>query len=379
MGERRNKLPVLYVKGTHYEVGYEIGWNFKNIIQEFLNTFSYLNDILLPIYESKIGRQEYEETLLTTQNVFPQYVEELRGLSDGAFVPFYKLFLLHIDGIITHNEQDVIHSGKSGCSSILVNIRNNFYLGHNEDALPETANYTYVVNAHIIDSQVGKSWNKTEEKFVAYCYAGDLPGYCMGYNKHGLIHSVNILWPKPTIAGKIPCHFYCRAILGAENQEEAINMLKGCGVGCGDGFGINLIYVNNYKDISMYNIEIAPSNTKQESEISIYKVPENSWNLHCNRFQRIKIMERFDLSSIRREATFTKLPNPTNIRTLLNILSDESDPEYKFFRSGNYGDEDVIKTLAVGVFDLNNHTWSIYTENPRMGNQPLIKFSLDLS
>jgi len=40
------------------------------------------------------------------------------------------------------------------------------------------------------------------EKFTTLTYAGHLPGYTMGYNEHGLIYTVNTLFPKETLPGR---------------------------------------------------------------------------------------------------------------------------------------------------------------------------------
>lgn len=34
-----------------------------------------------------------------------------------------------------------------------------------------------------------------EERFASLCYAGQLPGYTMGFNEHGLVFTINTLSP----------------------------------------------------------------------------------------------------------------------------------------------------------------------------------------
>lgn len=64
-------------------------------------------------------------------------------------------------------------------------------LGHNEDAVPELAANMYILCAEIIDDNGDKL-----EKFRTIAYAGQLPGFSMGYNEHGLIFSINALYPR---------------------------------------------------------------------------------------------------------------------------------------------------------------------------------------
>lgn len=69
-------------------------------------------------------------------------------------------------------------------------------LGHNEDALSETLNHWYLVDAHVIED------GYREEKFISLSYAGFLPGYTMGYNHHGLIFTINTLSAATLRSGK---------------------------------------------------------------------------------------------------------------------------------------------------------------------------------
>jgi len=51
-----------------------------------------LQSEFLPMYAQPEGRQIYEESLKSSQKYFPQYVNELQGLADGAEVPFHVVF-----------------------------------------------------------------------------------------------------------------------------------------------------------------------------------------------------------------------------------------------------------------------------------------------
>jgi hypothetical protein len=70
-------------------------------------------------------------------------------------------------------------------------------IGHTEDACPEFLNNVYIVSAEILGDQGEKL-----EKFTTLTYAGHLPGYTMGYNEHGLVYTVNTLFPKENLPGK---------------------------------------------------------------------------------------------------------------------------------------------------------------------------------
>ena len=61
-----------------------------------MKTSGYLNEYLLPVYLTDVGRKVYDETLDVVTSKFPEYVDEIRGTADGAEVDFYKVFKLNL-------------------------------------------------------------------------------------------------------------------------------------------------------------------------------------------------------------------------------------------------------------------------------------------
>ena len=50
----------------------------------------HLNNVLVEKYQSAKVRRIFESTLKTVNNSFPQYVDEIKGIAQGAKVPFFK-------------------------------------------------------------------------------------------------------------------------------------------------------------------------------------------------------------------------------------------------------------------------------------------------
>ena len=50
-----------------------------------------MSETVLPLYKSYAGRLTYDKTLKLCSLKFPQYVDELKGMADGAKVPFFKV------------------------------------------------------------------------------------------------------------------------------------------------------------------------------------------------------------------------------------------------------------------------------------------------
>lgn len=60
--------------------------------QEMLENWDFFNDVIMKNYATDRGRRLYDETLRLCESKFPLYVEELKGLADGADVPFHKVY-----------------------------------------------------------------------------------------------------------------------------------------------------------------------------------------------------------------------------------------------------------------------------------------------
>jgi len=61
------------------------------MIKEYTKIYEPLQSEFLPLYAKPEGRKIYEESLKVTEKYFPQYVIELKGMADGAGVPFHEV------------------------------------------------------------------------------------------------------------------------------------------------------------------------------------------------------------------------------------------------------------------------------------------------
>lgn len=376
---RRQCIPILYTRGTHYDVGYDVGRTFAAIIKNFLQLSGPLNNCYLPLYHTEEGRKIYNATLESVKRSFPQYVRELEGTADGAQVEFHKLFLLHLDDILP-----VVAEGQNsinqpiGCSTICVNEPDCEILAHTEDALSEVLNHYYFVSAHIIsDSPQGK-YNVTEERFTSLCYAGHLPGYTMNYNHHGLVFSINTLSAKTLCSGKTPRHFITRALLSAENFIQAQQILRDNGVGAADGCSVNMTFLKQEGDRLFHNAEMGPAMAGDQSQLNIFTASPGECIMHANKYPRLPVPEVTGLiidSSVERMKTFGGFQTPRTVHDVIKMLGDTSAQEHTVFREN--GPKDVIKTVCVGIFDCIRRTWTLYSDNPKF-NAPLVVLPLVL-
>lgn len=364
---RRNAIPILYTSGTYYEVGFDVGRTFRGLIQDFLESFKELHNTLLPAYQTEAGRAAYDQTLACVTENFPHYVRELQGTADGAQVPFHHLMLLHMDQAVSQAAEAERGDKPNGCSSLCLNGEGQVLLGHTEDALMETLNYVYLVSAHIREEEPQGKLGTQSEGFTALCYAGHLPGFCMGYNHHGLVYSINVIFPRKVLAGKTPRHFLCRALLSAKTMEAAQQILRDRGTGSGDGFSVNMSFTRQEGDHLFHNAEVGPAEDANESPMSILTLSPGEHLLHTNKFLRLTHIPEAEglcmTSSDHRHARAAQLAAPENRDDLVTLLSDTEDPVHPFFREGT--EVDYVSTVAFGVFDLLKRTWTIWMRNPR--------------
>lgn len=375
---RRKCVPVIYVRGSHYEVGYDVGRTMGHLIKNLLSKFEVLKE-LEKEFKTDAGQRAYDKTLANMKKRFPYYVKEMQGVADGAGVPFYQLLLLQMDDImLTVNDNRVPRNDTGGCSSIGINNQIHTILGHTEDAHNDTLNHFYIMSAHIIPTPEDRKNGAVEERFSSICYAGHMPGYTMGFNENGLVFSINTLSALVLKPGNTPRTFITRKLLAAQSYNEAENILRDEGLGIGNGFSVNMIWSDNGGRRQLLNLEVAPDLKADKSMVTIQKYDKDPL-IHCNMYMHTNVTEVTGLiidSSVARLKTIHAHQTPKNRRDIAAIISDTTGEKYQVF---SQKDEAIIKTIAAGIFDLDKRTWSVYIDKPE-SSEPVavlpIRFSI---
>jgi isopenicillin-N N-acyltransferase-like protein len=142
------------------------------------------------------------------QERYPQYVEELIGIAEGADVPFDDIAVINALEAVT---VDALHLTK--CTSLAVNqsrtADEHVLIAHNEDWLPEDEADVFIIHATPDD----------EPPFLAMTYGGLLPN--IGFNAAGIAQCCDSVYPNDSRIG-IPRLVLSRAVLGARTPAEAI-------------------------------------------------------------------------------------------------------------------------------------------------------------
>lgn len=203
-------LPVVHVYGSHRQIGRQIGEAFRPQIEHSVeNARKLVEDTREQLQLTWEGAQiQSRKYIPFAEEKYPQYVEELQGMAEGAGVPFDEVAIVNAMEAVT---MDALHLTK--CTSMAVNqertANDNVLLTHNEDWLPEDEPDVYIVHARPDD----------EPAFLAMSYGALLPN--IGLNAAGIAQCCDSVYPTDSRIG-IPRVVVSRAVLGARTPAEAI-------------------------------------------------------------------------------------------------------------------------------------------------------------
>mgnify|MGYP001826894250 CR=1 FL=1 len=130
---KSNAILVIEARGTHREVGHQIGEQCKLQIESML---SHLQEDL----PAGVGWDEMLEQsniyLQHSQEIYPLYVEELEGIAEAAKVPFEEIFLSMCE------ELWEAAAWKKGCSDLAARgpatLDGSTLIAHTNDLLPQS-------------------------------------------------------------------------------------------------------------------------------------------------------------------------------------------------------------------------------------------------
>lgn len=234
--------PKIIVKGSHTSVGQQIGESQRSAIKHSIENARILidstQDALHLSWEG--AKNQASKYLPFVQERYPQYLDELSGMSEGADVNLYELAVVNfMEGVTV----DALHLTK--CTSLSVNEQNtanqHVLIAHNEDWLPEDEPDVYLVQVKVED----------EPEFLAMTYGGLLPN--IGFNECGIAQCCDTVYPEDTRIG-IPRVIVSRAVLGAKTIGEAIRRtlvpLRAAGYN----------HLIAHESGEMYNVEVSAHN-----------------------------------------------------------------------------------------------------------------------
>ena len=231
--------PLVRVSGTHREMGHQIGEacaeQVHHSIQNACKLLEASNDYLQLTWEgAQIQARKY---IPFAQERYPQYIDELLGISEGAGVSFYDVAVVNAMEAVTMDAQHL-----TKCTSMAVNEERtadgHVLLAHNEDWLPEDENDVYIVEA----------FPKDEPPFLAMTYGCLLAN--IGFNAYGIAQCCDSVYPNDSRIG-IPRVVNSRAVLAARTPAGAMRHM----LVSHRAAGYNHLLVHESGE--MYNVEVS--------------------------------------------------------------------------------------------------------------------------
>lgn len=94
---------------------------------------------------------------------------------------------------------------------------------------------------------------------------------------------------------------------------------------------------------------------------------------HFNMYLRLKVPQYVDISSVARLAEYEKLPSPTDVTGIFNILGNQANASWPVYRTATPPDSAL--TLATALFDSDAATMGVVMNNP-ITSKPLFHLPL---
>jgi len=342
-------VPLLSVKGTHTSIGQQIGEAQKQAIRNSIENARVLIEAIQDdLHLSWEGAQTQASKYMPfVQERYPQYLDELYGMANGADVNINELAVVNfLEGVTV----DALHLTK--CTSLSVNeqntANNHVLIAHNEDWLPDDEPDLYVVHVKVED----------EPEFIAMTYGGLLPN--IGFNECGIAQCCDTVYPQDTRIG-IPRVIVSRAVLGAKTISEAIRRtiipLRAAGYN----------HLIAHESGEMYNVEVSAHNFD-----ILYST--EGYLAHTNNYlsQKMKALEDHSDELIHTRIRYFRAlhllgkTKQHSIETLEEILKDhvnfpDSICNHSFIDKKPMDREKTITSL---IIDLTSRTMKLAWGNP---------------
>ncbi len=208
-----NPIPLYKVKGSYRQVGQQIGEKLKPQMER---QFQWMRSSLPPGVSWDDMLLKGRLCLAHTRSVYPQYVEELEGIAEGASVPFEEVFL----GVCEELWEPAAWGAPAppswprGCTDFAARTRatvdGSTLIAHTNDSSPEAEDYLAILQVQAGD----------DPEFIGVTIGG--LGFSAGFNAVGISMSGNAVSCRDIRAG-VPRALIARAILAARKLGDAMD------------------------------------------------------------------------------------------------------------------------------------------------------------
>ncbi|CAF4019045.1 unnamed protein product, partial [Rotaria magnacalcarata] len=403
-----NDIRLYHVQGTHYECARHIGITCRDLIRKRIeDDRNYLTPMFNFVQMSK-GIRLHQNFIEIIRKMFPWYWDEIRGIADGSEIPLEQILVLNFENETQtayrihearqgNYQQEDNENGAKGCSTVLINRldTNTLSLVHNEDNTAGLYETGYLVEADIKSSSYDDGTRHSpNERFIAYCYAGVIPGIAFGANMHGFAYALNALYPNFVGENGVPRLIINRALLSVANENQLDELVHTVPIAY--AFCINGAFFrkHNHETCHLFNYELGPGLNSKENFVSKCLVV-NKLQYHCYQEKNVCLtlnylnhFNHYDRSNgfiVEREPLFwsrnraqraLEIGEICTLKDALYLLGDRTNEKFPIFFMG--GTTDInLATLCTAHFNFHTRQLSIYRNNPKDNNTPRLIYNLD--
>jgi predicted choloylglycine hydrolase len=330
----RGPFPLLEVRGSYREIGYQIGRRFRRRIRAVIETRRAWHEGLLELLRSPAGRRRSARLLALTRSEFPHLLDEIRGVAEGAAIGFDAMWALTIKA-----ELGTIEAEPPGCSTIALRAGHAAY-----------SDRMFLVRVRP-PSGVG---------FVAMVYPGTITGNGPALNEAGVVQTTNFIGSTHSEIG-VPRYVIGRAILEATDLEEAVEIATLEPRAYPYHHNLASIRDGDYR-----SVETTPAATAVERPRGLFvhtnhllHVPTADYPHENAEYRATSSMPRYAVLQTRSAGVD---PAGAGLDDLLAMLSAHERAPYSPCRHPR--GEVRGQTLGTAVFDLAAGTFRLYAGNP---------------
>jgi len=243
--QKEFELPIIYLRGTHYEMGAQLGEARRDEIHAAVGLVQKEVERVSTIEAALSRAAEYVPAI---EAVAPRYIEEVRGLATGARISFNEALLLQLRfeavGFDTASGFGTASAATpqlaEGCSSFAYMHAGQRVTGQNVDIPP----------AHLSMGQIVHMEPPAGPRLLFYTYYAGLLGY-LGINSEGLSVFGNALL-SPGWRKGFPRYFMLRLALEQSTVDDVERLLQSVK----RASTINLLVTDRYRTIADFELAV---------------------------------------------------------------------------------------------------------------------------
>ncbi len=200
-------VPLIETQGSPQERGRQQG---EAARPQILSALARYRELLPHVINTtwEVGVREARKFLPYAEEVFPLFIEEIRGIAEGAGVPFHDVWTLNCYEGLPDSRQQIW-----GCTSLAVRddqtADGHVLIGHNEDWNTVDRGNVYLVRTRPDEGPA----------FIGMTYGPLLVN--IGFNAEGIGVAIDSVYPTDSRVG-VPRILCSRAVLNAHTIGEAI-------------------------------------------------------------------------------------------------------------------------------------------------------------